>query len=87
MGPGKRKENIKKHKIGFSYTAEVFHDSNRLVWYDDAHSIDEDRYINIGKTADELILFVVETESSGDEIRIITARKANKRERKAYADG
>jgi uncharacterized DUF497 family protein len=36
---------------------------------------------------DEVVVFVVETEYGEDETRIITARKANKRERKAYADG
>jgi uncharacterized DUF497 family protein len=85
--PEKEKENIRKHKLGFSYAAEVFHDANRLVRYDEAHSGEEDRYINIGKAGDEVVVFVVETEYCGDETRIITARKANKRERKAYADG
>jgi uncharacterized DUF497 family protein len=84
----KEKENIRKHGISFSYAAEIFHDSHRLVWYDADHSgEEEDRYINIGKTDDEVVIFVVETEANGGEIRIITARKANKRERKAYADG
>jgi uncharacterized DUF497 family protein len=85
--PEKEKDNIRKHKLGFSYAAEVLHDANRLIWYDEAHSGEEDRYINIGKADDEVMVFVVETESGEDEIRIITARKANKRERKAYADG
>jgi uncharacterized DUF497 family protein len=83
----KEKENIRKHNISFSYAAEIFHDDHRLIWYDAAHSDREDRYVNVGKTDDEVVIFVVETESNGDEIRIITARKANKRERKAYADG
>jgi uncharacterized DUF497 family protein len=83
----KEKENIRKHNIRFSYAAEVFHDAYRLVRYDAAHSGEEDRYIHIGKTDDEVVVFVVETESREDEIRIITARKANNRERKAYADG
>jgi uncharacterized DUF497 family protein len=82
----KEKENIRKHNISFAYAAEVFHDDHRLVWYDVGHSGEEDRYINIGKTDDEVVVFVVETESNEDELRIITARKANKRERKAYAD-
>jgi uncharacterized DUF497 family protein len=85
--PEKEKENIRKYKLGFSYAAEVFHDANRLVRYDEAHSGEEDRYINIGKAGDEVVVFVVETEYGGDETRIITARKANKQERKAYADG
>jgi uncharacterized DUF497 family protein len=84
----KEKENIRKHHISFSHAAEVFHDSHRLVWYDAGHSQDEDRYIiHIGKTDDEVVVFVVETESNKDEIRIITARKANKQERTVYADG
>jgi uncharacterized DUF497 family protein len=85
--PEKEKENIKKHTMSFSYAAEVFHDPNRLVWYDEAHSGEEDRYINIGKAHDEVIVFVVETEAGEEVVRIITARKANKQERNAYADG
>jgi uncharacterized DUF497 family protein len=83
----KEKENIRKHHISFSYAAEVFHDNYRLIWYDAIHSGEEERYIHIGKTDDEVVVFVVETESNEDEMRIITARKANKREKKAYADG
>jgi uncharacterized DUF497 family protein len=83
----KEKENIRKHKMGFSYAAEVFHDANRLMHYDEAHSNEEeDRYIHIGKADNEAVVFVVETESGEDEIRIITARKDNKRERNTYAN-
>ncbi|MDR1576040.1 MAG: BrnT family toxin [Treponema sp.] len=84
--PEKEKENIKKHRMGFSYAAEVFHDANRLVRYDEAHSGEEDRYIHIGKADDAVVVFVVETEPTEDEIRIITARKANKRERTVYVN-
>ncbi len=55
----------------------------RLEFYDDVHSIDEDRYITIGKV--ENVLFVVFTErNDGDSIRLISARLATAKERRLY---
>jgi len=83
----KEQKNIKKHNVSFSYAAEVFHDPLRIIDYDGEHSGEEDRYINIGKTCDEVVLFVVETEVDGDTVQIITARKATAKERNEYANG
>jgi uncharacterized DUF497 family protein len=61
----------------------VFNDPNYIKIYDEAHSIDEERWNIIGMIND-IILFVVETEITDNLIRIISARKANKNERETY---
>lgn len=84
----KEQTNISKHKLSFSTAALVFNDKNRISWYDDFHSYDEDRYITIGRISKRPnIIMVVYTERKGDKIRIISARAANKKEREAYYSG
>jgi uncharacterized DUF497 family protein len=82
----KEQINIAKHGIDFTTAARVFNDDNRLEIYDDYHSYDEDRYITIG-IIDEVayIVMVVYTERE-DVIRLISARKATKQERRRYYD-
>lgn len=75
--------NWKKHKVDFKDAMRVFEDESRKEYYDIAHSDEEDRYITIG-LADN-VLFVVYAERS-ERIRIISARHANRRERRLYYD-
>ena len=75
--------NWKKHGISFFRAARVFEDENRKEYYDIAHSDDEDRYITIGLADD--VLFVVYVERR-EKVRIISARYANRQERKLYYD-
>lgn len=77
----KAKHNLKKHGVAFETAAKVFLDEKRIEIYDEAHSIEEDRYITIG-LADE-VLFVVYTERY-PKIRLISARLATARERNLY---
>lgn len=80
----KEKINISKHGLDFSTAALVFRDQNRLEWFDELHSDYEDRYITIGEiNGIAVVLMVVYTER-GDAIRLISARKATKRERRMY---
>lgn len=82
----KEQINIAKHGIDFTTAARVFEDENRLELYDEAHSDTEDRYITIGEiNGVAIVVFVVYTER-GDAIRLISARKATKQERRAYYD-
>ena len=82
----KEQINIAKHGIDFTTAARVFEDDTRLDLYDEAHSDAEDRYITIGEiNGVAIIIFVVYTER-GDAIRLISARKATKQERRAYYD-
>ena len=52
----KAQTNLKKHGVLFETAAKVFLDDNRIEIYDEANSIEEDRYITIGLAGD--ILFV-----------------------------
>jgi uncharacterized DUF497 family protein len=82
----KNKANVKKHGIDFETAAHVFKDNNRIEYYDIAHSVFEDRYITIGEIDEVLIVILVVYTERSDAIRIISARKATKQERRAYYD-
>ena len=73
--------NWQKHKIKFDDAAQVFEDEERIDYLDEEHSDYEDRYITIGKV--DKVLFVVYTDRE-DITRIISARKADKTERREY---
>lgn len=75
--------NKEKHKISFETAALVFNDPNYIEMFDFEHSIDEDRYIAIGKVGE--VLFVVFTERT-EAIRLISARLATSAERRLYYD-
>ena len=75
--------NKEKHKISFETAAYVFDDPYYIEMFDFEHSVDEDRYIAIGKVGD--VLFVVFTERK-DTIRLISARLATNAERSLYYD-
>lgn len=77
----KNRINLRKHGIDFTDAAQVFFDENRIEQSDEFHSEDEDRWQVIGMVNE--ILFVVYTDRE-DRTRIISARKANKRERRIY---
>ncbi len=47
----KNQKNIAKHGISFRSAARVFFDYDRIEFYDDEHSLDEDRYNTIGDTS------------------------------------
>ena len=80
----KEQANIVKHGIDFSTAALVFGDANRIEKYDEAHSLDEDRYITIGQINGVAIVVMVVYTERDQAIRIISARLATKREREAY---
>lgn len=75
--------NQEKHGISFETASYVFQDEFYIEMYDFEHSVEEDRYIAIGKVGD--LLFVVFTER-GERIRLISARAATERERRLYYD-
>ncbi len=57
-----------------------------MTFHDPDHSDDEDRYITIGSSADDDLLIVLHTDRD-ERIRIISARKATRRERRIYENG
>lgn len=79
----KNNMNKKKHQISFETASHIFEDPYYIEMYDFEHSMDEDRYIAIGKVGD--VLFVVFTEKR-DTIRLISARLATRVERELYYD-
>lgn len=80
----KNKANIKKHGISFEVASLVFKDPYRIDLYDFEHSLDEDRYITIGKVGEVLFVISVAREN---KTRIISARLATAKERRTYYDG
>ena len=81
----KDKENFKKHKITFEEAQTVFSDPNARMIFDPDHSLDEDRFILLGISAALRMLIVCHCfVEDGLIIRIISARKANKKEQKQY---
>ena len=76
--------NARKHGISFELAALVFLDDDRLIAIDDRFDYGEERIITMGHIENRLHV-VVYTETE-DTIRIISARKANKREQERYAN-
>ena len=77
----KNEINIQKHGISFATAALVFSDEERIEYLDRLHSIEEERYIVLGRV--HKVLFVVYTERE-DASRLISARLATSRERRIY---
>jgi len=85
--PEKEKENRKKHRITFTEACYVFADKSMLTLFDDEHSIDEDRWVTMGRTPEGKLLTVIHAYKRVariEHIRIISARKATKSEEKQY---
>ncbi len=83
--PDKAKKNMKVHGVSFDEASTSFKDALSLTIYDPLHSEDEDRMVLIGNSFKNRVLIIVHTER-GDKIRIISARKATKKERKQYEE-
>jgi len=78
--------NLSKHDVSFSEASTVFGDPLSSTQYDPDHSDDEDRYIIMGESSDGRLLLVSHTDRD-DRIRIISARRATRRDRRTYEDG
>ena len=81
--PNKAASNLANHGISFEEAAIVFLDPLALTIPDPDHSIEEDRYITMGRSANDQLLVVVHTDRAG-AIRLISAREATPRERRTY---
>jgi uncharacterized protein len=81
----KAKENLKKHGMSFEEGKTIFNDSFLFTFQDIEHSVNEERYINIGLSANVRILIVIHTERQ-EKIRIVSCRKATARERRFYEE-
>ena len=83
----KNRINIKKHGISFSEACSVFYDENAVLFDDPDHSDDEERFILIGISENEKLCLVCHCYRESDKvIRIISARKATKKESIEYLE-
>jgi len=77
--------NLKKHQISFDEAKTVFFDEFGVQFFDEDHSSNEDRFLMLGMSSSARLLIVCHCERShGAIIRIISARKATKRESAHY---
>ena len=82
--PKKAEANLAKHGISFEEAITVFADPLARIFNDEEHSGDERREIIIGHSAQQNLVLVSFT--GDDTVRILSARKATKRERKDYEE-
>ena len=77
--------NQKKHRVSFEDALTVFFDEHAIEYDDPDHSESEDRFLMLGHSYRIRALVVCYTlEKNDTEIRIISARKATKKEQKTY---
>jgi uncharacterized DUF497 family protein len=80
----KAKSNLRKHGVSFDEACTVFGDSLAVIFPDEYHSDGEEREIIVGCSILDRLLLVSFVERSTDRVRIISARKATRREHKDY---
>lgn len=81
----KEKANIKRHGISFEEARTTFYDENAIQFFDPDHSVEEDRFILLGTSHKLKTLVVCHCFREAETVvRIISARKADKDESKAY---
>ncbi len=84
--PEKAARNWVKHGVSFHEAATVFGDPLAITYHDPDHSEDEERFLTFGHSNEGHLLVVSHTDR-GERTRIISARRATRRERKIYEDG
>jgi uncharacterized DUF497 family protein len=81
----KAEANLKKHQVSFEEAKSVFFDEFAVQFFDEAHSGEEERFLMLGHSSGARLLIVCHCERNhGSVIRIISARKATKRESAFY---
>jgi uncharacterized DUF497 family protein len=83
--PAKASANEKKHSVTFEEAVSVFQDPMFLIFADPDHSINEARFLALGVSDSGALLMVSYTERP-NATRLISARKASRRERKKYEE-
>lgn len=78
--------NMDKHGVSFEEACTCFRDPRQIAFFDPDHSDEEERELLIGHSSTGRLLLVSYT-LRGPYTRIISARRATKREIKAYAQG
>ena len=83
--PAKAASNLKKHGVSFEEAQTVFYDEFAVQFFDEPHSSQEDRFLMLGMSSGAHLLLVCHCERDGGGVsRIISARKATKKESSYY---
>jgi uncharacterized DUF497 family protein len=82
----KAANNLAKHGVSFHDAATVFGDPLGVTYFDPDHSEDEDRFLTVGHTSAGELLVVAHADR-GDRVRIISARRATRRESQQHEEG
>jgi uncharacterized DUF497 family protein len=77
--------NEERHGVTFGVAEQIFDDPLNITIHDRFHSNAEDRYVTIGETMFSEVLVVVHAER-GDRIRIISARRATRSEKRSFME-
>ena len=86
--PAKAAANVKKHQVSFEEARSVFFDEFATQFFDEVHSLNEERFLILGMSSGNKLLIVCHCErENGEIIRIISARRATKRESAFYQGG
>ncbi len=84
----KARTNMQKHGVSFPLASSVFRDTLAITIYDEDHSDHEERWVTIGQASSGQTLVVIHTfvqlDHASAEIRLISARKADRYEREDY---
>jgi hypothetical protein len=83
--PNKAAQNLRKHGVSFHEATTVFGDPLSLTYQDPDHSLQEQRFITIGMSEAGWLLLLAHSDR-GERIRIISARKASRRESATYEE-
>jgi uncharacterized protein len=83
--PSKAQANIAKHGVDFPEAATVFADPLSLTVPDPDHSVGEQRYVTIGVSYRQRVVVVAHTDAEA-RVRIISARRATRAERRHYEE-
>ena len=81
----KAKKNLRIHGISFDEASTAFKDILSVTIHDPLHSDEEDRFILIGNSYKNRLLVVVHTEKE-TKVRIISARRATRKEKMQYEE-
>ena len=81
--PKKAEHNFKQHGVTFEEAATVFGDSLAATVPDPRHSAEESRFVTMGQSTENRLVVVAHVDRS-EQVRIISARLATRRERRKY---
>ena len=84
----KSRENERKHGVSFEEAQSTFFDDDALLFFDPDHSDSEDRFLLLGRSYRLRVLLICHCFRESEQIvRIISARRATKKERSVYKEG